>query len=252
MEKKEMKISVISTTYNRKDLLKQTIESVQKSIVAPLDSVEFEHIIYDDASTDGTEELFKDNPWKNVKYIRGEENKGPSYGRNRAIEACTGDYIFLIDSDDIILQRTLHNFAICALEHPQTQWFVSSFLHVDNDLKYIVGDDYYTWNFKDTHEMLTAIFKGEHFIQSSVFFTKDIFFKAGMFDENLSMGEDLDFFIRVLLLDEMPKFEAFISHLHRFHTSNLSDGITKEKHLKQIDFFREKYSAELAKAQIKV
>ena len=77
-------LSIITTTYNRKDLLRQTIESVQKSIFAPLE-VEWEHIIYDDGSTDGTEELFKNNLWPHVQYIKGKENKGPSHGGTRKL-----------------------------------------------------------------------------------------------------------------------------------------------------------------------
>src|SRR5579863_10072915 len=111
-----MKISIITTTFNRKGLIKETIESVRRSLPYPL-SFEWEHIIYDDASTDDTSELFK-NSLPNTVYIQGTENKGPSYGRNRAVEIAMGEYIFLLDSDDIVLQRTLYNFVLAALANP--------------------------------------------------------------------------------------------------------------------------------------
>ena len=236
-----MKISIISTTYNRKDFLLQTMESVQKSILAPLENVEFEHVIYDDASNDGTEEAVKKFPAENIKYIAGHENKGPSYGRNTAIEQCSGEYIFLIDSDDIVLQRTLYNFVKMARQYPDTSWFVADFLRVDKDLRYRIGEDYYAWDFKDTDEMLTAIFKGQHFLLSSIFFKKDIFDEVGGFDEHKSMAEDLDLCIRFLFKGHMPRFCAFISHLHRNHASAISAGITLDEHMKEVAILKAKY-----------
>lgn len=242
-----MKISVITTTYNRKQLLLQTIESVAQSILTPLVDVDFEHIIYDDGSTDGTEEIFKTNSYPHVVYIQSKENKGPSFGRNKAIEQATGDYLFLIDSDDIILQRTLYNFVNSALKNPSIDWFVSDFIRVDADLKYELGNDYYHWKFKNPKEALTAIFKGEHFIQSNVFFKKELFKLVGGFDENMKMAEDLDLFTRFYIRGSMPLFTDFISHLHRNHSTNISSNINRHEHMTHVNKIKEKHKDELRK-----
>lgn len=236
-----MKISVITPTYNRGDLIAQTIESVQKSIFLPLD-ISIEHIIYDDASTDTTEEVVKSLPYSNIVYIKGEKNMGPSHARNVALSKASGDYIFFIDSDDILLQRALYYFTRAALEHPETVWFVSDFLHVDTNLSYRIGDDYYTWDFKNPQEMLAAIFKGEHFIQSNVFIKRSLIESVGGYDETMKLSEDLDLYIRFLLNGVMPRFVPTISHLHRFHSSNLSQGITVEKHMEEVKKLATKYN----------
>jgi len=240
-----MKISIITATFNRKQYLEELILSVQKSIMIPFTDITWEHIVYDDCSTDGTEELFKDGKYKDVIHYRGEENKGQSFGRNFAIQRSSGDYIFLIDSDDVILQRTLFNFAKLAKENPETDWFVSNFLHVDKNLQHIVGRDYYHWEFKNIKEMLGAIWRGEHFIQSNVFFKKDLFKRVGGFDEKMRMGEDLDLYIRFLYAGAMPKFSSSISHLHRFHGTNLSEDVTTEDHMRFINTLKEKYTERL-------
>ncbi len=245
-----MKISVITTTYNRKDFLKEAMESVQKSVLTPL-SISVEHVIYDDASTDGTESLFAHKA-DNVIYIRGDKNRGQSFGRTRAIKKATGDYIFLLDSDDVVLERTFYHFIYEALNHPEIDWITSDFIHADRDLRYLVGEDYYGWNFKDPREMLEAIFTGDHFIQSNVFFKKEIFVEVGGFDETMRMAEDLDLFTRFLLLGSMPRYSPHASHIHRIHGENLSIGETRDKHMKNLIILKEKYKKELKALHIRV
>ncbi len=247
-----MKISVITTTYNRKILLQEAMESIERSICIPL-PIEFEHIVYDDASTDGTEKLFEGDRWKKVIYIRGVVNKGQSFGKNRAIEKATGEYIFLLDSDDVVVSRTLYNFAKLASEKTTTAWFTSDFLRTNNALAYEIGEDYYGWDFATIEAMLQSIFRGEHFLQSNVFFRKDLFHASGGFDESMNMGEDLDLYIRFLVQGgALPYHASHISHLHRNHENNVSSGITQEKHMEQVKFLRQKYVDELSRLGVRV
>ncbi|MEP7103191.1 MAG: glycosyltransferase [Candidatus Dojkabacteria bacterium] len=237
-----MKISVITSTYNRKDFLIECISSVQKTILLPLrNEVQFEHIIYDDGSTDGTEKIFENHNYINLKFIRNTDNHGQAYGRNRAVEAATGEYLFVLDSDDILLQRTLFNFADIARKNPDTLWFVSDFLRVDDQLRYLPGQDYFGWNFKNVEEILNAIFKGEHYIQHNVFFKKELFLKSGGYDEKMHMAEDLDVFVKFLLNKSFPIYTNFLSHLHRTHLSNLSKDMNLEVHKKDAQVLFEKY-----------
>ncbi len=89
-------VSVIIPTHNRKALLARAMESVlgQKD-------VEIELIVVDDASTDGTEELFAGNADPRVRYERFAQNRGACAARNRGIELARGEYIAFQDSDDI-------------------------------------------------------------------------------------------------------------------------------------------------------
>jgi len=237
-----MEISVITTTFNRINFLQECIASFFASVLVPLEEeFKLEYIIYDDASTDGTELLFQENKFPGVKYIREEINKGPSYGRNRAIGEAQGDYIFVIDSDDVMLQRTIYNFARNIKKYPDTDWFISDFLRVDADLKYMKENDYYGWEFDSPGSMLSSIFKNEHFIQHNVCFKRKLFLKAGGYNEQMRMAEDLDLYVRFLLNNSMPKYCGFISHLHRMHDGNLSAAIDLEANKKYTKLIQDRY-----------
>ena len=68
MEYSEL-ISVVIPSYNRKDKLPACLESVLNQTYGNI-----EVIVVDDASTDGTEELFRDISDPRVKFLRYEEN----------------------------------------------------------------------------------------------------------------------------------------------------------------------------------
>ncbi len=107
-------ISVIVPTYNAGTY----IESCINSILAQ-DFRDFEIIIVDDASTDGTWEqcqrVFSDHPM--VKLHRHKDNKGVSIARNTGLELAAGKYVAFVDSDDLILWN-----ALSSLYETAEQW----------------------------------------------------------------------------------------------------------------------------------
>lgn len=95
--------SVITPTFNRAHFLPEMLESVKGQSFT-----DFEHIIVDDGSSDGTEALMASFLAYDVrlKYIR-QENRGRSSARNVGIEAARGSYICFLDSDDVWLPEHL-------------------------------------------------------------------------------------------------------------------------------------------------
>jgi len=90
-----MDISVIIPTFNRKEVLGRAIRSVLSQRV----SASFELILADDGSTDGTDEALR-KEFPGIKYLRWEDQKGPSFARNRAAEIAKGHWLAFLDSDD--------------------------------------------------------------------------------------------------------------------------------------------------------
>ncbi len=88
-------VSVILCTYNRAHYLKDAIEGVLSQTYT-----NFEFIIYDDASTDDTEQLIATYIDKRIRYIKGEKNIGITAARNKAHTFTKGEYIAVVDSDD--------------------------------------------------------------------------------------------------------------------------------------------------------
>jgi len=88
------KVSVVIPTYNRSTLVNQAIKSVLAQTFT-----DYEIIVIDDGSIDGTEEaltVYGDR----IRYL-WQENQGESAARNRGIALAQGEYIALLDSDDL-------------------------------------------------------------------------------------------------------------------------------------------------------
>ncbi len=105
---KPPRFSVVIPTYNRKALLRRCLEAALGQ-----DYPDYEVIVVDDGSTDGTGEMVR-REFPQVRYIRQEPNRGPAAARNRGIEAATGEIVAFTDDDCVVprdwLTRLLEGF----------------------------------------------------------------------------------------------------------------------------------------------
>ncbi|WP_029368189.1 glycosyltransferase family 2 protein [Saccharolobus islandicus] len=108
-----VKVSVAIPTYNRKEKLRRLLNSLKESTFK-----DFEVIVVDDASTDGTEEMIK-NEFPYVKYIKHEKPTLVAKSRNDAIEASEGDYIFFIDDDNVVERDTIEKLLNYIVKHEE-------------------------------------------------------------------------------------------------------------------------------------
>src|SRR5262249_52485637 len=90
-------VSVIVPTYNRAYCLERTLTSALSQTYRNL-----EIVVVDDGSTDSTKELVATVARRDVRvrYVR-QANKGVSAARNAGFARCTGDFVALLDSDDV-------------------------------------------------------------------------------------------------------------------------------------------------------
>jgi glycosyltransferase involved in cell wall biosynthesis len=94
-----MKASVAVFTYNHASFIEQAIDSV----LAQETGFEFELVIGDDASTDGTREIlrrYRERYPAKIRLLRNERNLGAVANFKRTIEACRGQYVATLDGDD--------------------------------------------------------------------------------------------------------------------------------------------------------
>ena len=92
------RISVIIPTYNRADLLTESIKAIQNQTYAV-----YEIIVVDDGSTDGTRAAVSALPGS-IKYVY-QPNAGKAVALNNGLNHCSGDYIWICDDDDLTLPR---------------------------------------------------------------------------------------------------------------------------------------------------
>lgn len=125
-----MKLSVIIPIYNVKDYLEKCIESVLNQ-----DYKNFELILVDDGSTDGSEQICdkysRNNP--NVLVFH-QKNSGVCSARNLGIEKATGDYLCFVDGDDY-LEQDYFSKANIILEKSHPKLLVNTYKieNKDND-----------------------------------------------------------------------------------------------------------------------
>ena len=91
------RVSVVMPSYNAQACIGRAIESVLAQTMQ-----QFELIVVDDASTDGTQALVHAITAKDsrIKHIALSSNRGPAYARNVGIAAARGEWIGLLDADD--------------------------------------------------------------------------------------------------------------------------------------------------------
>jgi glycosyltransferase involved in cell wall biosynthesis len=89
-----MRVSVIIPTFNRAKLVCEAVDSVLAQTFR-----EIEIIVIDDGSTDDTESALR-KYGSRIRYVK-QENRGLNAARHRGLEIATGDYVGLLDSDDM-------------------------------------------------------------------------------------------------------------------------------------------------------
>ncbi len=93
-------ITVGVSTYNRKDYLIESLKSIEAQTLT-----DFEIIVVDDGSTDGTEAMMREM-FPHVKYIY-QQNAGDAAAKNTAAAHASGKYLVFNDSDDLFLPDAL-------------------------------------------------------------------------------------------------------------------------------------------------
>lgn len=103
-----MKLSIIIPVYNVAPYLRKCVESVMKQDLSP---EEYEIILVDDGSTDGSgelcDELVRLSPIPQKAKVIHQKNAGLSAARNAGIMVATGEYILFVDSDDYLEENVL-------------------------------------------------------------------------------------------------------------------------------------------------
>lgn len=107
-------MSVIIPAYNVEQYISRCLDSVINQVYRNL-----EIIVIDDASTDNTSRIIKEYAEKDNRIIPfySSVNKGVSATRNIGLEACTGDYIVFVDSDDELTKEAIRRMIDIAVKY---------------------------------------------------------------------------------------------------------------------------------------
>ena len=181
-----LQVSVVVPTFNRREVLPRALDSILAQIFS-----DWELIVVDDGSTDGTAEMVERN-YADARLLR-QENRGVSAARNAGIAAAKGDWVAFLDSDDAWLPEKLERQmeALAAepghrLCHTEEIWIRDGQRVNPMDKHAKGGDRIYPMCLP-----LCCI------SPSSVVMHSDLLRETGGFDEALEVCEDYDLWLRV-------------------------------------------------------
>lgn len=122
-----IKISICIPTYNRSDLLRQTLRSVQRQTVLP-----FEVLVVDNCSTDDTPQVVKEFDLPCLRYVRNKKNLGMVGNWNECVKQAKGNYLTFLHSDDLIAPDWYQSWVSAIAEAPKNcKFFQSSLAIID-------------------------------------------------------------------------------------------------------------------------
>jgi glycosyltransferase involved in cell wall biosynthesis len=181
--------SVIIPTYNRKHYVKIAIESVLRQ-----DFDDYELIVVDDGSSDGTEVYLKQVGFgPRCRYLY-QANKGPSAARNSGIRQAQGEYICFLDSDDRFVHYKLSVAHEYIQQYPDYRIFHTEELWY-RDGAYLAQKDCHTKPEGFCFEQALTICCVS---LSTAVVHRSVFDTVGLFDEAFYSCEDYDFWLRAL------------------------------------------------------
>ncbi|MDR1420827.1 MAG: glycosyltransferase family 2 protein [Treponema sp.] len=100
-----MNISIIIVNYNTKDLLRNCLDSIYRHSR----DIGFEVIVSDNGSLDGSVEMIKES-FPGVKIIENRKNIGFGAANNRGLDSASGNYVFYLNSDTVLLNNAIKFF----------------------------------------------------------------------------------------------------------------------------------------------
>lgn len=206
-----MMISIVIPLYNKVKSVENTINSVLSQSVQ-----DFEIVVVDDGSTDGSAEVVAQIKDDRIRLIR-KENGGVCSARNRGIKEAKYDYIALLDADDGWNKEYLAEQRRLVSDFPEAAMWGINFAEL-YDGKLIrelptglpqgfrgVVDGYFDKTLKNGRI-------SDLFCSSSVVIRKSVFDKTGLFDERIKFAEDNDMWFRIVADYAVVFYDKYLAY----------------------------------------
>jgi glycosyltransferase involved in cell wall biosynthesis len=183
-------VSVIVPTYNSSATLRYCLESIKNQTY---ENVEI--IVVDNNSKDNTKDIAKE-------YTSKVFNIGPerSAQRNHGVSQSTGEYVMIIDSDMKLSKEVV---AQC----------VEEFRKDSNITGLVIPEESFGEGFwAQCKKLERSFYVGVSWMEAARAFPKDIYLKAGGYDESMVSGEDWDLSQRIEKMGKLGRIQPYIFH----------------------------------------
>lgn len=208
-------VSVIIAAYNRARFLRETIDSVLGQRFR-----NFELIVVDDGSTDGTPQALASYAGR-IRFVR-QENRGPSAARNLGVRQARGRWIAFQDSDDLSAPDHLESLFGFAERHPGCDMVFGNGAYLSgsqHDRETIVPRSK-SRRLAANGVTLRDLFEKSIFRLQASLIAKSALEAVGGLDEGIRIGEDLDLALRIWMRAPVAYLDKVV-FLYRRHDGNL-------------------------------
>ena len=200
-----IKLSIITINFNNKIGLQETFDSVFKQSFS-----DYEYIVIDGESTDGSKEIIEANKDK-ISHWVSEKDGGVYHAMNKAIAKASGEYLLFLNSGDHLINNTILNEVSAALDG--TDIIYGNIFLIESVTKSWTGN-------------YPARLSFQHFVEGSLphpasFIRRTVFDTVGLYDESLQICADWKFF-----LDAICRFNVSYKHLDKTIAVFYLDGLS--------------------------
>ncbi len=226
------RVSILMATWNRANLIGRAIESAREQTFQ-----DWELIIADDGSSDGTEKVVEEWQEKEPRiiYTRSEVNQGISKNYNRGFRLARGEYIAMIDDDDPWCDRAKLQKQIDFLDkHPEYVGCGGGVIVVvaeqsrsHNNPELVervdsLGKELYRYLKPETDQAIrNKMLFGNPMANSTSVFRRSSAEKVGWYDESMRYSGDRDFWLKMGLVGKLYNFPEYFSY-YRMTSDNTS------------------------------
>lgn len=190
-----MKISIITAVYNNKAFIAECINSIRFQ-----DYQDFEHILIDGNSNDGTIDVIKDNLHDKLQWI-SEPDKGIYDAINKGLVMASGDVIGLLHSDDVFARDDVFSLINQVIESENVEVVYGDLQYVKRDHIDSVIRFWQSTNFEEG--MLKKGWMPPH---PTIFIRKEILKQIGFYNLSYKIAADYDWMLRLFSLSKLRAF----------------------------------------------
>ena len=184
-------VSVVMPVYNGEKYLAEAIESILAQTFT-----DFEFIIVDDGSQDGTAEIIRSYRARDerIRLIAFQSNMGAADARNRAMAAASGEFIAAMDSDDVCLPQRLEKQVDHLRRHPAIGLLGAGAQAVDEDLRPL-----YAFDLPEHHALIVYnVFVASFLIHPTVMMRRDLLESVGGYERGRLTAIDVELWSRLM------------------------------------------------------
>jgi glycosyltransferase involved in cell wall biosynthesis len=208
----ESRVTVVVPTYNRAELLAQTLASVFAQDPKPC-----EVLVVDDGSTDATLDYLES---VDVSVLRNEKGGwGPGRARNEGFRRVNSEYVAFLDSDDLLLPGALRRLERTLEETPAASFAFGRCLTASKADGRWSATGLMTVDPEEMDSPLQSLFVRNFVPSVGTVARSDAVRAIGGYPENTTFAEDHYFWLRLAQLSN-PVFAPLLTSVYRVHEGN--------------------------------